>query len=163
MMLMTYGHKHHSPGFQSLASLTPSPINQQDILKNGRCHLLLPFFPSFVIIKRLCDKNPVRSLTSLSASVCGMLPGEYIIWCPFHVLFCKLPAPSLNLYFETCISDGLWPRSDSGAKATQYSSLMIGYSGKGALHCSFSSISIILIPFWVPCLKNELAKVSKMQ
>lgn len=48
-------------------------------------------------------------------------------------------------------------------KWTQPSSLMLLYSAEGAPHCSFSSISIILIPFWAPCLKNALAKVSKIQ
>lgn len=46
---------------------------------------------------------------------------------------------------------------------TQHSFLVIFYSAKGAPHCSFSSISIILIPFWTPCLKNDLAKDSKTQ
>lgn len=80
-----------------------------------------------------------------------------------ELLFFKLPALSLNLYFENCSSDGLWPRSDYWAKVAQYSSLKIGYSAKGASHFSFSSISIILIPFWAPCFKNVLAKLSKLQ
>lgn len=123
-------------------------------------------FSLFVKLQSLCCKNQPEDVSPTRASLWGWLSGAWItssasrkvsssVSCQHHIL----KPVSINPCLWMCCVQGKILEQ----KLTQHSFLVILYSAKGAPHCSSSSISIILIPFWTPCLKNALAKDSKTQ